>query len=183
MNFVLNYNLLNPSIARTIFKNNGIIYIRNTGMTDLQDMKTVINLFTNDSIEYNSNVPLNTEILFHHEMECVNKSPGTIAFACQKAIENKGWTYVSDQIELTRDLMNLEFGEKLYRKGIIYKRILMDRNIHDSKNNWQSFFVTNSKKEAEMIANEQGLEVEWKDNKMITLYKQDAFEYCPHTKT
>lgn len=202
MKHILNYNKFTLNEAKNIFNKYGLLHITNTGMTNLKDMKSIVDLFIEESMNYDGGAnnrnyitknvydvgaPIESEIMFHHEMAYVNRTPSKLSFCVEKMPSNKGWTYVSDQIALTKELMKTSFGKKLFDKGVCYKRILTNKDFYQGNtegiyNHWQDSFNTEIQKQAEILAIKQGLEFEWVNNEMVTYYHQDAYEYCPMTK-
>ena len=204
MKYITKYNRFAFNTVQDIFNKYGLVHIVNTGMKDMYDMKTIVNKIIDKPMTYDGGAnnrnhilkniydvgaPLNAEILFHHEMSYVNKTPSKIAFCVGKMPQHKGWTYVSDQIKLTNELIKTDFGKKLFDKGVCYKRVLTNKefekgNINGIYNHWQDSFNTNSPKQVELLAIKQGLEIKWGiNNELITYYKQDAYEYCPITNS
>lgn len=151
---------------------------------------------------YDTGAPGSAHIHYHHEMAYVGKSVKNIAFGCGKAPKSdpsQGWTYLSDQIQATEWILTRPVGQKLKEKGICYIRNLTDKTFFEKQlkdkavgwngidqvgvyNHWQQSFGTDDPAEAQRMAEERGLQVEWGENGyMKTKYYVDAFEYDPVT--
>ncbi len=125
---------------------------------------------------------------YHHEMAYVDKSVKNIFFACTELSSGvDGATYVSDNVRVTDAISHTSLGKKLKERNVCYIRKLTDREHYKMippigvYNHWQKSFLTEDPQEAEVRANERGLEVEWGPNRhMITKYFAPAFEYCPY---
>lgn len=151
---------------------------------------------------YDTGAPGTAHIHYHHEMAYVGKSVKNIAFGCSKrpvSNPSEGWTYLSDQTQGTDWILNTTVGQKLREKGICYIRCLTDRRFFEEQNkgknlgwngidqvgvynHWQQSFGTEDPAEAQKMAEERGLIVEWGENGyMKTKLYIDAFEYDPIT--
>lgn len=154
---------------------------------------------------YDTGAPGSAHIHYHHEMAYVGKSVKNIAFSCaSRPISNdtEGWTYVSDQKLATDWILTRPVGQKLRQKGICYTRCLTDKVYFEEQskhieggnigwngidqvgvyNHWQQSFQTDDPVEAQRLAEERGLKVEWDQNRyMKTKFYVDAFEYHPET--
>ena len=132
-------------------------------------------------------------VILFTEMAYVSKSTKMLGFCCQDAVPNKGWSFVSDQTSLTKEILQTPLGQKLKEKGICYVRCLTDRNVYSANsagvyNHWQRSFQTEDPEEAVARAAERGLVCEWgtdpsgKGGKyLVTKFYVSAFEYCPAT--
>ena len=128
MKHVVNYSSFALNEARSIFNKEGLLHIVNTGMKSLNEMNTVADLFIEKPMTYdgganNRNIlvgnvydvgaPLDADIMYHHEMSYAYKTPSKIAFCVEKIPKHKGWTYVSDQLKLTEELLKTDFGKNI----------------------------------------------------------------------
>lgn len=199
---VMNLDLIDE--MHEIFDAHGLVYLTNTGLTSLQDMRSWATVILANEIVYtggaNPRKPIEPNVYdvgapgaawlhYHHEMAYVGKSPLFISLFCKHALPNeKGYTYVSDGIESTNEIMRSPLGPKLRDLGICYIRNLTDKEFYNDKdqsgiyNHWQDSFGTNDPKEAEILANERGLKVEWEvslkgERFCKTKYYTSAFEY------
>jgi len=183
------------------FNDIGLVYLVNTGLSDLQSMRQFAKLLVEkemvyrgganprDNLEanvYEVGAPLSAWLHYHHEMAYVSKSTKMLAFLCHKAVEGGGYTYVSDNIQATDALLATDFGQKLKELGLCYHRNLTDRDAFTGTeqigvyNHWQKSMLTDDPDEAVKIAQERGLEVEWGPSRLLkTRYYISAFEYFP----
>ena len=86
--------------------------------------------------------------------------------------EGVGHSFLSDNSIATNLILQTKLGQKLKEKGICYHRYLTDREYYKGKeegqniyNHWQQSFLTEDPMEAEKIAREKQLEVEWGPNR------------------
>jgi len=189
----------------------GLVYLKNTGLTKLQDMRKMIGVVIPDELNmeykggsnwrnwiepnvYDTGAPKESWIHYHHEMAYVRASPSSIGFCAKTALpDGRGATFVSDQVQVTDELMSTEFGKKLKEKGICYTRCLTDevhyrdlaQNEFDVYNHWQKSMGTEDPEVAEEVAKERGLQIEWDmthpryGRYMKTKFYCDVYEYCP----
>ena len=184
-----------------VFDDVGLVYLVNTGLTDLQKMRLFGKLVVEHEMRYEGGAnprkdlqpnvyevgaPLEAWLHYHHEMAYVGKSTKLLAFLAYKAVPGKGYTYVSDNIQATEKLLSTEFGQKLKELGICYHRNLTDRDAFVGTqeigvyNHWQQSMLTDDPDEAVRKAQERGLETEWGPNRLLkTRYYISAFEYAP----
>jgi len=142
--------------------------------------------------------PRQAWLQYHHEMAYVGRSIKNISFCCSAALGGeRGATFVSDGVRSTDAILKTEFGRKLMEKGLCYVRKLTDRdsyrdapkwkdNVNNEEgvyNHWQHSFGTDDPAEAQRLAEERGLVVEWgpdplgRGRCMLTKYYASAFEY------
>ena len=184
-----------------VFDEIGLVYLVNTRLTDLQDMRRFAKLVVDkemrykgganprDSIEpnvYEVGAPLQAWLHYHHEMAYVSHSTRMLGFLCHRAVRDKGYTFVSDNLQATDAILETEFGQKLKELGICYHRNLTDRDHFAGTeqigvyNHWQKSMLTDDPDEAVAMAESRGLEVEWGPNRLLkTRYYISAFEYFP----
>jgi len=198
---VLNLDLIDE--MHEVFENEGIVYLTNTGLTSLQDMRSWATVILANEIVYTGGAnprkpiepnvydvgaPPNAWLHYHHEMAYVGKSPLFISLFCKHGMEDKGYTYVADGVAATDYVMQTPLGPKLRDLGICYIRNLTDKEFYSNKdqsmiyNHWQDSFNTTDPKVAEKLANERGLVVEWEvsaegERFCRTKYYVSAFEY------
>jgi hypothetical protein len=183
------------------FNDVGLVYLVNTGLTDMQLMRKFARLVVKqeivymgganprDSLEpnvYEVGAPLQAWLHYHHEMAYVSKSTTMLGFLCNKAFEGGGHTYVSDNLQATDALLATDFGQKLKELGLCYHRDLTDRESFAGTeqmgvyNHWQKSMLTDDPDEAVQVALSRGLETEWGPNRLLkTRYYISAFEYFP----
>lgn len=58
-------------------------------------------------------------------MAYVSKSTSMLAFLCEAHVPNKGWSFVSDQVGMTKYILTTAVGKKLKEKGLCYIRCLV----------------------------------------------------------
>jgi len=189
------------SEMKQCFHDIGLVYLVNTGLSDLQRMRQFANLVLEheavyrgganprDSLEpnvYEVGAPLSAWLHYHHEMAYLSKSTSMLGFLCHKAFKGGGYTYVSDNVQATDALLTTDFGQKLKQLGLCYHRNLTDREAFAGTeqigvyNHWQKSMLTDDPDEAEQIAVGRGLEVEWGPDRLLkTRYFISAFEYFP----
>jgi len=184
-----------------MFDETGLVYLVNTGLTDLQVMRRLAKLVVEkemryeaganprDNIEpnvYEVGAPLQAWLHYHHEMAYVGTSTKMLAFLARSAVSNKGQTFVSDNLQATDAILKTEFGQKLKDLGLCYHRDLTDRDAFAGTeeigvyNHWQKSMLTDDSDVAEQRARDRGLEIEWGPNRLLkTRYYVSAFEYFP----
>lgn len=185
-----------------MFDEVGLVHLVNTGLTDLQLMREVASLVVKkemvytgganprDSLQpnvYEVGAPLEAWLHYHHEMAYVGTSTKMLAFLCNKSIEGRGYTFVSENVGVTDALLATDFGQKLKELGICYHRNLTDRDSYVGYeelgvyNHWQKSMLSDDPDEAARTAQSMGLEVEWGPHRLLkTRYYTSAFEYFPH---
>ncbi len=184
-----------------LFDEIGVVYLINTGLTDLQRMRLFAKLVVEKEMRYKGGAnprsdlepnvyevgaPLQAWLHYHHEMAYVSHSTRMLGFLCHKSVRDKGYTYVSDNVQATDAILQTELGQKLKDLGICYHRNLTDRDHFDGTeeigvyNHWQKSMLTEDPDEAEALARSRGLEVEWGPNRLLkTRYYISAYEYFP----
>jgi len=184
-----------------LFDSIGLVYLTNTRLSDLQTMRAFAKLVVTNEMRYEgganprddleANVyevgaPLQAWLHYHHEMAYIGSSTRLLGFLCNKAVRDKGFTFVSDNLKATDAILETELGHKLKELGLCYHRDLTDRDAFAGTeqlgvyNHWQKSMLTSDPDEAESIARSRGLEVEWGPNRLLkTRYYVSAFEYFP----
>lgn len=197
---------------RENFESTGLVWLTKTGLTSLEDMSRLARVIIENPMQYKggansrnsivgsvyeTGAPLVADLHYHHEMAYVSKSTKMLAFCCLDAVEGKGWTYVSDQVGLTEEILQTKLGQKLKEKGLCYVRSLTDRKAYENAegksdpgkvyNHWQQSFGVETVEEVEREAHEKGLKTEWgvdpqgNSRYLITKFYVSAFEFCPAT--
>jgi len=195
--------------ARDAFRKHGACLLLNTGLTQAADMGRIAGQILPDQMKYeggsnprenvpggqSSNVyevgaPASAQLHYHTEMAYVGESTSSLAFMSIEALPNgRGATYITNKKAATAALLETPFGRRLKEKGVCYHRDLTDRRQFEGKieegvyNHWQRSFMTEDPQEAQRLAEEKGLRVQWEPetNKMLTRFYISAFEYCPYT--
>ena len=184
-----------------LFDEIGVVYLVNTRLTDLQTMRRFAKLVVENEMRYKGGAnprsdlepnvyevgaPLQAWLHYHHEMAYVSHSTRMLGFLCHKSVRDKGYTYVSDNVQATDAILETELGQKLKDLGICYHRNLTDRDHYSGTeeigvyNHWQKSMLTEDADEAEALAKSRGLEVEWGPNRLLkTRYYISAYEYFP----
>ncbi|MFT4518735.1 MAG: hypothetical protein ACI9JM_001120 [Halioglobus sp.] len=182
-----------------VFDRVGLVHLVNTGLTDMQLMRNAAMLVIKTQVEYKggsnprsalqANVyevgaPLKAWLHYHHEMAYVGRSTEMLGFLGSQSLEDRGWTFVSDNLKATDDILATDFGQKLKEKGLCYHRNLTDRNAFKGRqeigvyNHWQKSMLTEDADEAEAIARSRGLITSWGPERLLkTRYYISAFEY------
>lgn len=210
---------------KDMFAKTGLVLLTNTGLTNAKVMQEIALVALGGKMDYiggssarrklevglDKNAPdfqtfdvydtgVAGEALlhYHHEMSYLSKVPKNIAFSCVRIPQThagQGWTYVSEQVQATDELLKTPLGQKLKEKGVCFIRCLTDRKFFEKNfadqevswngydkvgvyNHWQLSFGVETKEEVEKIAAEKGLQVTWGENNYCrTKYYADAFEY------
>lgn len=202
--------LLEARMLQTFVKI-GLVHLVNTGQKSLEDMRKMAGAIVTDPMEYKgganarngivpnvyeTGAPKEAHLHYHHEMAYVSKSTSMLAFLCEHHVANKGWSFVSDQVALTKYILATPFGQKLRDRGLCYIRCLTDRDAYLGQdesnvyNHWQKSFGVDTPEEVEVLARERGLRCEWGEDPvlgpgggryLVTRFYVSAFEYCPAT--
>lgn len=184
-----------------VFDDVGLVWLQNTGLTNLQSMRCFAKLVVENEMRYEGGAnprddlepnvyevgaPLTAWLHYHHEMAYISHSTRLLSFLGHKAVAGKGATYVSDNLQATDAILATEFGQKLKDLGICYHRNLTDREQFRDRdpigvyNHWQKSMLTDDPDEAMEVAKSRGLEVEWGPDRLLkTRYYISAFEYFP----
>lgn len=184
-----------------LFRETGLVYLTNTGLTNLQRMRHAARLVMENEMRYEGGAnprgnlepnvyevgaPLTAWLHYHHEMAYVGTSTRMLGFLARAAVNGKGQTFVSDNVKATDAILETDFGQKLKELGLCYHRDLTDRDAFAGTdeigvyNHWQKSMLTNDPDVAEQRARERGLEIEWGTNRLLkTRYFISAFEYYP----
>ena len=183
------------------FNELGLVHLVNTGLTKLGDMRKWAKVVIETEMKYeggansrnyieknvyDTGAPKEAWLHYHHEMAYVAHSTSTLGFCCNASAKGKGFTYVSDGVKTTDWILGTPFGQKLKEKNLCYVRNLTDREFYQGQdegvvyNHWQQSFQTEDPAEAQKMAEEKGLKVEWGPNRLMkTKFYVSAFEYCP----
>ena len=184
-----------------LFDNIGLVYLTNTGLTDLADMRRAAKLVMENEMRYEAGAnprnslepnvyevgaPLQAWLHYHHEMAYVRTSTTMLAFLAKHSVSGKGQTFVSDNVRATDAILETELGQKLKELGLCYHRDLTDRDTFAGTeeigvyNHWQQSMMTEDPDEAEQFARARGLETQWGANRLLkTRYYVSAYEYYP----
>jgi len=195
----------------TMMQERGVVRLTNTGVTDPAHLNNYARTVISKGMKYEGGAnpregiidnvfevgaPHNAWLHYHHEMAYNKHSMKELAFCSLKAPFNKGDTFLSENLQVTDELMATDFGRKLREKGVCYIRCLTDRDAYEGQgwaenmpvyNHWQLSFGVDTPEEAVEKANDCGLEVEWTTDPlresstryMKTKLNISAFEYCP----
>ena len=183
------------------FRRVGLVYLINTGLTDVQKMRVVAKLVMKNEMRYEAGAnprdtiepniyevgaPLSAHLHYHHEMAYVGTSTTMLGFMAKTAVRGKGATFVSDNVQATKAILATDLGKKLKALGLCYHRDLTDRDAFAGReeigvyNHWQKSMLTEDPDEAEALARSRGLEVSWGPDRLLkTRYFISAFEYFP----
>jgi len=184
-----------------LFDEIGLVCLVNTRLTELSAMRKFAKLVVEDEMRYKGGAnprdnltksvyevgaPLEAWLHYHHEMAYVSHSTRMLGFLCHKALPDRGYTFVSDNLRATDAILETEFGQKLKELGICYHRNLTDREAFEGTeqigvyNHWQKSMLTDDPDEAIAMARSRGLEAEWGPDRLLkTRYYVSAFEYFP----
>ncbi len=188
-------------VMQETFDSVGLVHVVNTGLTELEEMRSIAVQLVKKQRKYEgganprkalgANVfevgaPLEAWLHYHHEMAYIGSSTQMLAFLVHKMPSEGGYTFVSDNVKATEDLLSTSFGHKLKEKGLCYHRNLTDRDYFEDQlavgvyNHWQQSMLTEDPDEAMAEANKRGLSAEWGKNRLLkTRYYVSAFEYFP----
>lgn len=184
-----------------LFDATGLVYVKNTGLTNAQQMRRLAKLVVEEEMHYAAGAnprdklepniyevgaPLQAWLHYHHEMAYVGTSTKMLAFMARTAVPEKGATFVSDNLQATDAIMATELGAKLRDLGLCYHRDLTDRDAFVDReefgvyNHWQKSMMTDDPAVAEQMARDRGLQTNWGPNRLLkTRYFISAFEYFP----
>ena len=182
-----------------LFDDVGLVYVTNTGLERLRDMRALATLVVRNEMRYEGGAnprddlepniyevgaPLEAWLHYHHEMAYIGHSTRMLGFLCHRAIGPRGATFVSDNLQATDAILATELGEKLRELGLCYHRNLTDREAFRDRppigvyNHWQKSLLTDDPDEAEVRAQAKGLVTEWGPQRLLkTRYYVSAFEY------
>ncbi|MFT5520738.1 MAG: hypothetical protein ACI9IA_001334 [Enterobacterales bacterium] len=177
----------------------GLVHLINTGMSDAQSMRKAAMLVVKKQSDYKGGsnprnalqpniyevgAPLPAWLHYHHEMAYVGSSTKMLAFLGRDILADRGWTFVSDNVKATDDILATDFGQKLKEKGLCYHRDMTNREYFKGReqigvyNHWQKSMLTEDPEEAIEIAKSRGLDVSWGPNRLLkTRFYTSAFEY------
>jgi len=193
-------------------KEQGVVRLTNTGLRDVSHMRNYAEAIVKDGMQkyegganpregiidnvFEVGAPGDSWLHYHHEMAYNSHSMKHLAFGGLKAPFGKGDTFLSENMQVTEELLATDFGKKLRDRGVTYIRCLTDRDAYKGEgwmdghavyNHWQLSFGVETLEEAEKKAAECGLEVEWMTDPLMpsssrymrTKLTISAFEYCP----
>jgi hypothetical protein len=184
-----------------LFDELGLVHLINTRLTELPAMRDFAKLVIDDEMRYEGGAnprddlapnvyevgaPLDAWLHYHHEMAYVSHSTRMLGFLCRRALADRGYTFVSDNLRATDAILETDFGQKLRELGICYHRNLTDRDAFEGTdqigvyNHWQKSMLTDDPDQAIAMARSRGLEAEWGPNRLLrTRFYVSAFEYFP----
>ena len=125
-----------------LFNEIGLVYLTNTGLTELADMRRAATLVMENEMRYEAGAnprndlepnvyevgaPLPAWLHYHHEMAYVGTSTTMLGFLARHAVTGRGQTYVSDNVKATDAILATDLGQKLKELGLCYHRDLTDR--------------------------------------------------------
>jgi hypothetical protein len=190
--------------VRERFRDVGLVHLINTGLSEHSDMRAFAKLVVDAEMTYRGGAnprhvlepnvyevgaPLQAWLHYHHEMAYVRTSTKMVAFLCRRELPGRGATFVSDNVRATEALLATEFGQKLARLGVCYRRDLTDRDAFAGRepigvyNHWQRSLGTDDPAVAEERARAAGLETSWGPDRVLrTRYHVSAFEYFPQLR-
>ena len=169
----------------------GLVYITNTGLTDMADQRALARIIMGAESEYegganprnrNSDLahvydigaPIEASLAYHHEMSYKSHSIETLGFLCKHAVnrDDVGWSYLSDSVQAHDYIMQTPLGQKLKDKGLCFVRRMTDATKEPTDeanktkiyNHWQQSWMTDDPEKAQKAAEAQGLTVEWVDH-------------------
>lgn len=204
---LLDNSLLSTEI-RAKYHDVGCLHIQNTGLTSMNDQRTLARMVMGEETEYEGGAnprgrtgdlgnvydigaPLEADLAYHHEMTYKSHSVEMLGFLCKHAVNrgDVGWSYLSDSEQAHDYIMTTELGRKMKEKGLCFIRRMTDASTPQDPaipvyNSWQQSWMTNDPVKAEQAAREQGLIPEWVEDgrggwNMQTRYYKSAFEYIP----
>ena len=186
---------------QALFDDIGLVYLTNTGLSTLADMRRAATLVMDNEMRYEAGAnprnnlepnvyevgaPLQAWLHYHHEMAYVGTSTRMLGFLARHAVGDKGFIFVSDNVRVTDAILATQLGQKLKDLGLCYHRDLTDREAFAGTaeigvyNHWQKSMLTEDPDEAEQFARDRGLETEWGPNRLLkTRYYVSAYEYYP----
>ena len=129
----------------------GVIHVQNTGLTNMNDQRTLAKFIMTDEIEYEGGAnprtrtgdlgnvydigaPLSAHLHYHHEMTYKSHSTESLGFLCKHAVTQRfgvGWSFVSDSVQAHDLIMETELGQKLKDKGLCFIRRMTDATAYE----------------------------------------------------
>merc|ERR550537_629356 len=124
----------------TQFNEKGLVWLRNTGLDNVSTMKDWAKIPMDSDMSYEGGANMRDEIApnvydvgapkeawlhYHHEMAYVNQSVSILAFCAIHALPSeptnteRGAMFISDNLAVTKDILNTEFGQKLKKKELV----------------------------------------------------------------
>ncbi|KAF3765024.1 syringomycin biosynthesis enzyme-like protein [Cryphonectria parasitica EP155] len=115
--------------------------------------------------------PADQLIPFHHEMAQSKTHPGTLFFYCMKPALEGGETPIVLS-NLVYERIRAEFPtfvQELEEKGVRYVRVLPKEDDPSSAigRGWKSTFAVKTKRDAESVGRDMGMEVEWLEGDLL----------------
>ena len=128
----------------------GVIHVQNTGLTNMNDQRTVAQLVMGAETEYEGGAnprgrtgdlgnvydigaPLCAHLHYHHEMTYKSHSVESLGFLCKHAVTQRpgvGWSFVSDSVQAHDLIMQTDLGQKLKDKGLCFIRRMTDASAY-----------------------------------------------------
>ena len=177
------------------------VYLRNTGMTALQEMSDWAKHIGIEQMDYEGGTgsrfemgagvlsvgtePAHTNIDPHSEMAYWHYYPQYIMFGCERAPNAGGETVIASNVRVTAALENTQTGKKIFDIGIRYVRNFADRDNPESlpsTTTWQDQFNCTQWKDLESQCSEHGWMLERKtDGSAKISWLEQGFEYDQKT--
>jgi hypothetical protein len=186
-----------------MFQAEGVVYCKNTGLTDSGDIRALMLLIHQETMwyqagannrpqlvgqqnnVYETGAPMPAHVHYHHEMAYVNESCRWLGFMGLERTNDpmKGASYIAHNKRCTEELLATDFGQKLKEKGVCYVRKLPDLKYFDDNNldksivynYWQTSMGTHDMDEAQEVAERSGLTVDWEESPVFGRYMVTKF--------
>jgi alpha-ketoglutarate-dependent taurine dioxygenase len=184
----------NRSEVDHLLQKYGALLFRDFNIFEVSDFRKAAEYFSRTIIEYtnrssprseigekvytSTDHPKDQIINMHNELSYAREWPQKIMFFCKTPSSSGGETPIADNRNMLAYL-SPETKDKFMNLGVKYMRNLGNGlGLH-----WKEVFQTEDKKEIEQECKIKGMELEWKENDIMTLsWKKDAFITHPLTR-
>ena len=184
-------------VVRAKLKQERAVYLRNTGMTALQQMSQWCEIAGIKQMDYEGGTgarfdmgdgvlsvgtePAHTNIDPHSEMSYWHYYPQFIMFGCEVSPVQGGETVIASNERVTEELINTDTGTKVFAKGIRYIRNYADGDNPESipsTSSWQHDFKCTEWGSLESKCAERGWQLERKPGGSAKIsWVEQGFEF------
>lgn len=129
----------------------------------------------NDKIYTSTEYPSNQSIPLHNEKAYSSVWPMKICFFCTQPAKQGGETPIADSRKVFAKL------DSAIKEKFMQKKVMYVRNYGNFDLSWQDVFQTTNKSEVENFCRKEGIEFEWKNDRLTTRQVCQAVAKHPHT--
>ncbi|MDZ7963728.1 MAG: TauD/TfdA family dioxygenase [Nostoc sp. DedSLP03] len=129
----------------------------------------------NDKIYTSTEYPANQSIPLHNEKAYSSVWPMKICFFCAQPAKEGGETPIADSRKVFAKL------DSVIKEKFMQKKVMYVRNYGDLDLSWQDVFQTTNKSEVESFCHKEGIEFEWKNDRLTTRQVCQAVAKHPRT--